>query len=223
MYAEHRYQPKSPRTVSLGAAFLINGAIIAGMIYSAPNVIKQVTRTFTGTSIPLDPPPPPVDLPKPQPKVESKARLQPPITAPKPTIDTKSQVDIHTTDIIFPTQPDIVKPREVGPPTIVEPKPEPLPPLVSAARDPRYAADFQPQYPASELRAQRDGKVSVRVLVGPDGRVKAVEQLSATSPAFFDATKRQALAKWRFKPASRGGVAQESWMTLTVTFRLEDQ
>ncbi|WP_163484575.1 energy transducer TonB, partial [Escherichia coli] len=92
-----------------------------------------------------------------------------------------------------------------------------------AKRDPRYADAFQPNYPASELRAQRDGRVSVRVLVGADGRVKSVEQVSATSPAFFEATRQQALSKWRFKPATRGGVAEESWMTLSVTFQIKDQ
>ncbi|RYE01614.1 MAG: TonB family protein, partial [Sphingomonadales bacterium] len=64
--------------------------------------------------------------------------------------------------------------------------------------------------------------VSVRVLIGTDGRVKAVEQVSATSTAFFEATKRQALGKWRFKPATRGGVPQESWKTMSVRFELKN-
>jgi periplasmic protein TonB len=223
MYAEHRYQPRQSRTVSLGAAFLINGAIIAGLIYSAPNIIKHVPPVFTGRNIPLDEPPPPEPKPIEKPRVVQKVTQQPPITAPDPLVDSKSEAEIATTTTIPDRPVEITKPVEQGPPVVADPPKPVVPPLVSALRDARYADDFQPVYPASELRAQRDGRVSVRVLVGTDGRVKAVEQVSATSAAFFDATRRQALAKWRFKPAMRGGVAEESWMTLSVTFEIKNQ
>ncbi len=225
MYAEHRYQPQQSRTVSIGASLLISGAIITGMIYSAPNIIKQVVPVFTAKSIPLDPVPPPEPKPIEQPKPDPKPAMQPPVTAPDPVIKTMPTDNrIETTPDIPSVTPDNSKPVETGPVFKPEPRIEPaVPPLVGARRDGRYAEDFQPAYPASELRAQRDGRVSVRVLVGADGRVKAVEQVSATSPAFFDATKRQALSKWRFKPATRGGVAEESWMTLSVTFEIKDQ
>lgn len=222
MYAEHRYQPRKPRAASLGAALLINGAIIAGLIYSAPNIIKTVPRIFTGTNIPIDEPPQPEPKPIEKPRIENKTPVQPRIVTPDPVIKTESETLFDTTKVIPPELPPIAKPVDVGPVATVEP-PKPVLTLSPARRDPRYAEDFQPQYPASELRAQRDGRVQVRVLVGTDGRVKAVEQLSATSAAFFDATRRQALSKWRFKPATRGSVAEESWLTLTVTFRLEDQ
>ncbi|NIJ65761.1 protein TonB [Sphingomonas leidyi] len=222
MYAEHRYQPQQSRAVSIGASLLISGAIITGMIYSAPNIIKHIAPTFEATQIPLDPVPPPDIKPIEKPKVAAKTPTQPPITAPDPVLKTDSNVTLKTTPDIPPVQPDIAKPVEAGRPVTVDP-PKPAPALVGARRDPRYADAFQPNYPASELRAQRDGRVSVRVLVGPDGRVKAVEQVSATSAAFFEATKQQALSKWRFKPATRGGVAEESWMTLSVTFQIKDQ
>jgi protein TonB len=45
----------------------------------------------------------------------------------------------------------------------------------------------------------------VRVTIAPDGRVTSVEQVSATSPAFFQATQRHALSRWRFKPATVDG------------------
>jgi len=223
MYAEHRYQPQQSRAVSIGASLLISGAIITGMIYSAPNVVRIfVDPTIRTYNVPETVPPPPIDPPKEQPRIKAETRTQPPITAPDPILKTDSDVTLKTRPDIPPVHPDIAKPAEVGRPVTVDP-PKPVPALVGARRDPRYADAFQPNYPASELRAQRDGRVSVRVLVGPDGRVKAVEQVSATSAAFFEATKQQALSKWRFKPATRGGVAEESWMTLSVTFQIKDQ
>ncbi|MDG2533688.1 TonB family protein [Sphingomonas sp. HITSZ_GF] len=224
LYAASGYQPRKPRAASLGAAFLINGAIIAGMIYSAPDFVKKVLPGSMDTyNVPDLPPPPPIEPPKEQPKVEQKAATQPLPNIPDPIVPTQIERTIESTTIIPERLPEITKPVETGPVTRVEPKVEPVPPLVGARRDPRYAEDFQPPYPTAKLRSQEDGRVSVKVLVGADGRVKAVEQLSATSQDFFEATRRQALSKWRFKPASRGGVAEESWMTLSVTFRIQDQ
>ncbi len=221
MYAEHRYQPRQSRTVSLGAAFAINGAIIVGLIYAAPGIVKVVNPGVIEAYNVREVPPPPPD-PVEKPTIEAKTPSQRPIVAPDPLVKTDTEAAFETTDEILPDQPPITKPVDTGPPVVADP-PRPVAVFSAARRDSRYADDFQPQYPASELRAQRDGKVSVRVLVGADGRVKAVEQLSATSAAFFEATKRQALSRWRFKPATRGGVAEESWMTLSVTFRIQDQ
>jgi protein TonB len=224
IYAEPSYQPRKPRAVSLGAAFLINGAIIAGMIYSAPDFVKNViTDPMETYAVPDPVPPPPIEPPREQPKVEQKTATQPRPTVPDPLIKTTSDNRIEGTTVIPDALPDPVKPLDLGPVTRVEPRVEPVPALVIARRDPRYAEDFQPAYPAARLRGQEDGHVTVKVLVGTNGRVKAVEQLSATGADFFDATRRQALSKWRFKPATRGGVAEESWMTLTVTFRIQDQ
>ena len=63
--------------------------------------------------------------------------------------------------------------------------------------------DLQPPYPPSEVRAQRGGRVQVRVTIGIDGRVTAVEQISATSNAFWEATRTQALRRWRGKKPVR--------------------
>lgn len=218
MYANQRYQPPHSRGFSFGAALAINAAIIAGLIYSAPNIIGKTPPIFKIREY-KDPPIPPVDKPRPQPKSDKREFTQPQPVAPDPFIRTNAENTIETTTTI-PDEPPLPVDR-VGP--VVEPQPPvALPPLMGALQDPRYLKDFQPEYPSSELRAQRDGQVRVRVLIGIDGRVKAVEQLSATSTAFFEVTKRQALGKWRFKPANRGGVPEESWKVLNVRFELEN-
>jgi protein TonB len=222
MYAEHRYVPRQSRTVSLGAAFLINGALIAGLIYSAPNVISKVRdREITLIDI-LDPPePPPIDLPKP--KLAPRDAQMPTPTAPEPTIKTSTPNETATTTDIGPPVPPLPPVPNVGPTYVPETMPAPMPPLMVAEQDLRYLKDFQPAYPNVELRAERDGLVKIRVLIGIDGRVKQTESVSATSDAFFDATRRQALSKWRFKPASRGGIPQESWKTISVRFEIKNQ
>ena len=221
MYANQGYQPPHSRGFSFGAALAINAAIIAGLIYSAPNITGKKPTVFPIADY-REPPVPPIDEPKPQPKPAPRdvARAPTP-TAPRPEVPTKSVNDFGTTDVIYPYEPPLTPTKEAGPVAQPEP-PKALPPLMGALQDPRYLKDFQPDYPSSELRAQRDGQVRVRILIGVDGRVKEVQQLSATSTAFFEVTKRQALGKWRFKPASRGGVPEESWKVMNVRFELEN-
>jgi protein TonB len=224
MYAQHSYAPRQPRTVGLGAAFLINGAVIAGIgFFLAPKFVRTPPpNVLIGEQVPLDPVPPP--LPEPKPKTEPRTSQQPLPNAPTPLIRSETTNTATATDVIPPQPPLPPTAEKVGPePVIAEPIVPPLPPLIAAAQDPRYLKDFQPDYPASELRAQRDGQVSVRILIGTDGRVKAIEQVRATSTAFFEATRRQALGKWRFKPATRGGVPQESWKVMNVRFELANQ
>ncbi|MBB5711207.1 TonB family protein [Sphingomonas xinjiangensis] len=220
-----RYTPPKSRTVSFGAAFLINGVIIAGLMFSAPHVLPGAPETILQTeNIPLPPVPPP-EPPKPQPKVEQRDIAQapapyiPPAPIPVPQAPVLDGTDRLPLDL--PPPGPVAQPGPTTTGAVETPKPVVLP-LVGATQDPRYARDFQPEYPSNELRAQRDGVVVVRVRIGVDGRVKEVQQLSATSPAFFEATRRQALAKWRFKPATRGDVPQESWKQITARFLIEN-
>lgn len=221
MYAEHRYAPPKSRAVGLGGAFLINGALIAGLMFAAPNILaKRPPTVMEATNVPI--PPEPIDEVKPVP-VTKRTPTTPAPTVPKVIIPTTSDNKIDTTLKEYPPLPPMQPPTpDPGPAVFAEPAPPP-PPLLFAEQDPRFAKDFQPAYPASELRAQRDGAVKIRVLIGTDGRVKAAESVSATSDAFFDATRRQALSKWRFKPATRGGVPQESWKTMSVRFEIKNQ
>ncbi|OAN58060.1 energy transducer TonB [Sphingomonas sp. TDK1] len=222
MHADTRYHASAPRSVSFGAALAINGAIIAGLILSAPHFLpKPQPKPFEGRNIPL-PPPPPVEPVRLQPKPDKVVTpTQPLPTIPDPVISHPSDNRIESTTVIGDPPAPFAKPAEAGPPVVADP-PKAVPVLIGATTDPRYAQDFQPEYPSQEIRAQRDGVVTLRVLIGIDGRVKAVEPVSATSDAFFAVTKRQALGKWRFRAATRGGVAEESWKTMTVRFRIED-
>ena len=112
---------------------------------------------------------------------------------------------------------------DVGPRVVADPlPPPPLPALIEPSFDPRYRGDIQPVYPAAERRAEHEGRVTIRVLVGVDGRVRQVERVNATNDAFWQATRERALAKWRFRPATRGGVPVEAWRTLSLTFVLEE-
>lgn len=221
MYADpsraRRFDP-----ASFTAALTFSGLFVAGIMFAAPKVIPAQLIDPMPIRDYKDPPPPP-PVPETKPKVEPKTAtvIDPPPLAPdpivKPPVDTGYQ-GTTTTDLhVAPPQPGISGTETIK----VEPAPA-LPPLRAAIADSRYSGDFQPEYPASEIRLGREGKVTVRVRIGVDGRVKEVEQLSATSPAFFEATRKQAIGRWRFKPATRGNTPEESWKVMNVTFVLNN-
>jgi protein TonB len=217
MYADRYTGSRGSKPASLGASLLISGGMVLALVYAAPKVIPTTHEPIHVKLIPLDQPPPP--KPEPQPHPRTLAEPQP--VVPKPVVITPEQPPIAITTVLPPAGPvDLGTATGTAQP---QPTPTPLPPLLGATTDPRYADDFQPAYPPEERRAGHEGRVVVRVLIGVDGRVKQIEKVSAASDAFFAATRAQALAKWRFKPATRGDVPVESWKTMGVTFRLQDE
>lgn len=159
------------------------------------------------------PPPPPT-------QVERRTKADP---APKPQIDRPTT----TFPLDPPTQqwPD-TPPLPSGPlmgegnggGTTVLPSPEPV--LTPVGVDRRFAGDVQPPYPPALQREEIEGNVTVRVQVGIDGRVTAVELVRADNPAFFASTRDWALKRWRFKPATRDGAPVVAWITRTLRFEI---
>ncbi|MEA3047512.1 MAG: periplasmic protein TonB [Sphingomonadales bacterium] len=113
----------------------------------------------------------------------------------------------------------------VGPGAGGGPPPPPTPPPARRAAefDPRYANQLQPPYPPSELRAQREGRVQVRVTIAPSGLVSSVVRLAATSDAFWRVTEQQALSRWRFRPATVDGRPVEDTKVMNLRFQLVDE
>ena len=215
MYADRTQRAKTD-PVSLTAAIGINAALVAALLFSNPDIIKTFDPPLKTYPVKDDPAPPP----EPQPETAKTLPTDPKIVTPVPKIiPVPSEPTVTTTDLIRPPIPFDPDPSLLpGGGTVTVDPPKPAPVLVDAKPDPR--AEFQPDYPASGRREGVEGSVTVRVLVGTDGRVKAVEELKSIGDAFFAATRRQALARWRFTPATRDGVAVESWRTMTVRFEL---
>lgn len=97
-----------------------------------------------------------------------------------------------------------------------------IPILIEAQPDPAYLPGFQPEYPGAMVRAQKEGKVTVRVHISAQGRVEAIDLIDASDPAFWRATRDQALRRWRFRPATRDGEPVPGERIMTVRFRLSD-
>lgn len=190
-------------------AALVVAVALSPMIVDKTPILKPTE--WTSITLPKPTPPDPQPEAKPQPE-----RQQERVTTVETTLPPLAQ-----DTIVVPQPPPYTHPTGTGTGTAppVDP-PAPPPKLVLAELDGRYLSAFQPAYPASEQRREIEGSVRVRVLIGTDGRVKAVELVSSDSPGFFEETKRRALSRWRFTPATRGGVPEESWKVMTVRFQI---
>lgn len=89
----------------------------------------------------------------------------------------------------------------------------------------RFDADYlrnpRPPYPAISRRMREEGKVTLRVLVTPDGSADSVEIKSSSGSARLDEAALRTVRQWRFIPARRGDVAVQSWVLVPVIFKLE--
>lgn len=220
MVVERYRSARGVQPVGAVAALGMSAALVGGLILSSPSVQRTVGTILIGENIPLAPPtpePPPEAQPQPRARAQPQPRT---VDVVSPLVESPADKPFTTTAIPGSDAGTGLYPLDTILPPVATPTPAPV--LTGPSVDPRYARDLQPLYPAGEQRAGREGLVSVRVLVGTDGRVLKVERVSAASDAFFAATERQALGKWRFRPATQNGVAVEAWRTMTVRFVLPD-
>ncbi|MEH6792150.1 energy transducer TonB [Parasphingorhabdus sp.] len=212
------YENNTPRSKGLLLAGGVHAVIIAAVI-AMPGI--EVPDRFNGpfTAIPIAKPQPP------EPVIEDKEPETKPAGEKLQKLPQRPAVDIGTnsgvpesnyaefsigagssgTDGFIPIEPIRITPDPV---------------IVDARLNNRYAAQFQPAYPTGQLRREAEGVVSVRVLVGSDGRVKQIELIDSPHEDFWLATRKQALRSWRFEPATRDGTPVESWLTLKVRFEI---
>ncbi|MET0362715.1 MAG: TonB family protein [Sphingobium sp.] len=193
----------------LGAAILTMSAV---QVIDVPDVVMWA-RNIPKDEPKLDPMPKPRAKPDRVPEANSRPTIEPTIRMPD---DQLEGIRLNPDDLVGTgpgTGPTVEPVRQPDPPTPV---------LVQARPDPRYADIFQPPYPPAMLRMQMEGSVTVRITIAPDGRVTDVALVSAADPAFFEATRRQAIARWRFTPATRDGQPISSEKLMTVRFNLTD-
>lgn len=199
-----------PGAASVIGALAINGAMVAAIIYSVPDILpREPWKILKTYAVPPDPLPTPAKDPvKHTVKATGETAFIPPAI---PTSDPPGEAQLTVT----------TGPTELSGGGIGQLPPVGLDPIFRGAQiNPRYAGALQPVYPPGMIREEREGVVTVRILVGTDGRVKALEAVRADAPAFLEATRKQAISKWRFLPATRDGEPVESWREMTVRFEL---
>ena len=78
-----------------------------------------------------------------------------------------------------------------------------------------------PKYPSQLKREGISGVVSVKCTIDEKGNVMEPTVVKTTHPEFAEPAI-EALSKWKFKPAKRGGVVVSIKITIPVQFNVSD-
>ncbi len=176
------------------------------------------------TPIPLPPPPKPQPTPPPPPTVTPAP--PPPVAAPSPAPAAQvPQVEVAVAPSTAPKQaitavassaPQATPASTASPAAPSRPAPPVRTPAsVSAAQCEK------PEYPSASRRMEEEGTVSLRFLVGVDGKVIQSEIEKSSGFKRLDEAARAGLSKCRFQPAMVDGKPEQAWASMKYAWRLE--
>ena len=77
-----------------------------------------------------------------------------------------------------------------------------------------------PRYPTQAQRARTEGFVVVSFTVTAEGRTSNVKVVDAQPRHVFERAATDAVERWEFKPATRGGQPVDSTLTNRINFTL---
>ncbi len=173
----------------------------------APPVETKIIEEEQPPEEPPPPPPPPPDMP-----------VQPPPFIPPPEVMVQVQPQVNTIQTVTNEQPPAVIPPVMAPPA----PPAPDVPSTKAGFDPKRPiksnADY---YPAASIRAEEEGVATVDIYIDPEGRVTDARIKTSSGFDRLDEATLKYVKTFRMKPATRSGVAEGSWVTLPVRWKLD--
>ena len=215
-------------------------AIQAGLARDIGRQLPQVVQAILlqETPPPPTPPPPKIDPPPaplpppPQPQAPPPvAPASPPaVFAPSPMPPAQvPPVEVAVAPSTTPKQA-ITAVANSNP----QPAPTPAPATAAAPAAPARAAPptrtpasvsaaqcDKPDYPSASRRMEEEGTVSLRFLVGVDGKVIQSEIEKSSGFKRLDEAARAGLSKCRFQPATVDGRPEQAWASMKYTWRLE--
>lgn len=211
-YASRQRKP-TKHLMGLGMVIVLHGllfwAINSGLANKFVKIVKgPVEAVLLEDAKPDTPPPPPPPPPK---------------NAPPPPPDYVPQVEVQVNTTASANAIAAVsnKPQPEAPPSplpVVAAQPAPVVRTLAVIS---ASGCEKPDYPSASRRLEEEGTVTLKFLVGVDGKVKesAVEKSSGFKR--LDEAARQGLSKCQFKPGTENGHPVEGWANMKYTWRLE--
>ncbi len=208
----YHQRTKTKRLPSLIVVIVLHGILLwliqSGLARQAIRLTQESVEALLLTD--AAPPPPPVAAPKtPSPKTPLPPVIQPPIAAATPVITAATAPAINVT----PTQ-------STAPTAPITPS-APSPSIRTGAAIQPGASCAKPDYPSASRRLEEEGTVSLKFLIGADGRVLQADIEKTSGFPRLDEAARNALSKCQFRAGTIDGKAEQSWASIKYTWRLE--
>lgn len=140
-----------------------------------------------------------------------------PIPSPADTQRPPSKIADEDQATLEPSAPAEIRPTP--PRAAVKPRPAPQPAASAVATGPEPTRTFAPRYPARALRNGETGTVMVRAEIGPDGVPTSVSVERGSGSRDLDRAAVDAVRRWRFRPAMRGGQPTTGSVVVPIDFR----
>ena len=216
-YASQQRKP-TRHLIGLGLVVVLHlllfWAISSGL---ARSVVKKIQGPVEAVLLeekkpdipPPPPPPPPKNMPPPPPPA-----YVPPVDVPVSATSSANAIAAVTATPQPPAPPP-------PPPVVVA---APAPPPAAVVRTPAVvnsANCAKPEYPSASRRLEEEGTVSLRFLVGTDGKVIESEVEKSSGYKRLDEAARAALSRCQFRAATVDGKPEQGWATMKYTWRLE--
>ena len=220
--------------------YLVLGTL-AVLLHVAAIDYFQHTRFEQELEVPVNNPPK-VEIilskPKPKPMIQTPPAPPPPpkmLEPPKPKKVGSTPKPVVAKAVPLKPQPKITPvvetvPTPVQPSAPVEskapPTPEPSPPVVEKVTQPSAGASYlhnpAPEYPEAAMDRGLEGTVLMKVSVQPNGKPDSVTVTKSSGHSVLDAAAVNTVTQWSFVPAMRGKTPIAGWVTVPITFNLQN-
>lgn len=203
----------NPRLTGMVSALALHAVLVTALLAYEParSALLATAPIMVDWVLPPQAPKPPepkVEPPKPRPI--ARQPIQRPLEPPP----------IVTAAAEAPSP--VVAPPPAPPAPIETPAPVPAPvPFTPPVFDADYLDNPPPAFPSLSRRMGEQGRVILRVLVSPGGGAAEVQVRTSSGHDRLDQAAREAVRRWKFVPARRGGEAVAAWVLIPISFRLE--
>jgi periplasmic protein TonB len=203
--------------VSAGIHLSIIALYVASTLYKPPDEVAYTGRVIRMTTLP---PPPPLSAAPPPPVIPINQEIAKPtigIVAPVPDAQAPEQTIMTQQELAQSFNP-IVQGGS-GKDSIYIAPTDDLPTegeFVYYEDEPVAVTQVQPAYPEFAREAQIQGRVTLHVLVGKDGRVKNVKVIRGVTG--LNEAAVSAIKQWVFKPALSNNKPVAVWVEIPMDF-----
>lgn len=165
---------------------------------------------------------PPAPAPLPAPRVKPAPAPSPRAATPEPPVVNEPTPPPNAPVVAAPAvqtpAPSLATAATEVPPATA---PVAAPKVELPSSNAQYLQNPKPAYPAISKRLGEQGKVVVRVLIGPDGTAQKAEIRQSSGFERLDQAALNTVLAWRYVPGKRGGVPEAMWFNVPINFVLE--
>ena len=195
-YASRQRSPRKHLT-GIGLVIVLHALLLWGIASGLARQVVRMTENTVEAVLMTEAPPP---TPTPPPKTPPPKTPTPPPPAPTNTAPAITQT---------PTPP------------AAAPAAPAAPAIRTGAVIQPGAHCAKPDYPSASRRMEEEGTVTLKFLIGVDGKVMQADIEKSSGFTRLDEAARHALSKCQFRPGTVDGKPEQSWATIAYKWRLE--